>query len=270
MPSPSRPPYRFTRRQLPALAVLLGLAAGAPTTLTAQTATATEALERALAAARQAEQQAGAPTALGSAAATTQNETFALLGQASGAEIEKQNDRIKKFIGWDWNLGVALAYDLDGERIDTAAVVNGLVRVENESRAAPRIVAAIHYFWPVCATDEPCSPRRQPTATGSNPATGPGLLQPTPLPRFGWGPFVGIQSSQNDLIDSFVTGLMVGWPTGDGDQSFNVGLGLVFDSKVKTLGDGLRANQPLPAGETAVRFKTEDRLGAMLLFSFNW
>lgn len=261
--APSRHPNAPLSRRLlqacvaAAASAALASALAAPLEAQGSSGSATEALEKALAAAR----NTGGGTPLGGApTAALTAEAYALLGQASGAEIEEQNARIKKFIGWDWDLGVAVAYDLEGERVDSARVVDGLVRVDNESRASPRIVATIHYFWPVCPKATPCAP----------PAATSGLVQPKPLPRFGTGPFVGIQSSKDDLIDAFVAGWMIGWPTADGERSFNVGLGISLDSKVKTLGEGITANMPLPGGETEVRFKTEDRMGAMLLFSFGW
>jgi hypothetical protein len=38
----------------------------------------------------------------------------------------------------------------------------------------------------------------------------------------------------------------------------------------QTLGDGLVANAPLPAGETAIRFKTQPLYGVMLVSSFSF
>jgi hypothetical protein len=54
------------------------------------------------------------------------------------------------------------------------------------------------------------------------------------------------------------------------NTSWNFGVGLRVDPKAQVLADGFIANQPPPAGETAVRFKTEPRYGIMLLSSFSF
>jgi hypothetical protein len=53
-------------------------------------------------------------------------------------------------------------------------------------------------------------------------------------------------------------------------SSWNFGIGLRVDPKSQVLGDGIIVNQPLPAGESTIRFKTEPRLGLMLLSSFSF
>jgi hypothetical protein len=53
-------------------------------------------------------------------------------------------------------------------------------------------------------------------------------------------------------------------------QSWNFGVGLRIDPHAQVLGDGIFANQPLPAGETAIRYKNEPRAGIMLLSSFSF
>jgi hypothetical protein len=58
--------------------------------------------------------------------------------------------------------------------------------------------------------------------------------------------------------------------TSSSTSSWNFGIGLRVDPKAQVLGDGVVANQPLPAGETAIRYKTEPRPGVMLLSSFSF
>jgi hypothetical protein len=60
--------------------------------------------------------------------------------------------------------------------------------------------------------------------------------------------------------------LVGGSPT----ASWNFGLGIRVTPKSQVLGDGIFANQPLPAGETVIRYKTEPRYGIMLLSSFSF
>lgn len=73
-------------------------------------------------------------------------------------------------------------------------------------------------------------------------------------------------------------GLCAGWMIGmrhpaaalSPTSSWNFGIGLRVDPKSQVLGDGIIVNQPLPAGESTIRLKTEPRLGLMLLSSFSF
>jgi hypothetical protein len=53
-------------------------------------------------------------------------------------------------------------------------------------------------------------------------------------------------------------------------SSWNFGIGMRIDPKAQVLGDGIFPNQPLPGGETTIRYKTEPRIGLMLLSSFSF
>jgi hypothetical protein len=57
--------------------------------------------------------------------------------------------------------------------------------------------------------------------------------------------------------------------TSSATSSWNFGIGLRVDPKAQVLGDGLVANQPLPAMDS-IRYKTEPRPGIMLLSSFSF
>jgi hypothetical protein len=90
------------------------------------------------------------------------------------------------------------------------------------------------------------------------------------MERAGWGvgPFAAVQSGGEHAIDGFAAGVMFSiLRDTDTGNDFNIGLGMMLDSNVKTLGDGMVANQPLPQGETAVRFKEEARWSFVVLFS---
>ena len=172
------------------------------------------------------------------------------IATAQAAREQAEATAQKKFLGFDWSLGVGLSGDLGGEaRVESAEVVNGIVRVTEESSFKPRIVLETHFLFPIGAET-----KGQTT----------GVL-------IGHGPFVGIQSSGNEVIESFSLGYMFGWRRDPAkSQSFNIGVGPIYDHKVKVFGDGIEANEPLPDGETEIRFKTEGRWGALLLFSFSF
>lgn len=157
----------------------------------------------------------------------------------------------KEFLGLNWSLGIGAAHDPEGGRVDKASVVNGVVRVEEENNTQARIFLEIHIFCLRKLTrNESCE---------------------EPKPLFGQGPWVGVQSSKDQVIDAFGLGWMWGWRTSTtATNSFNLGIGLVLDPKVQVLGDGIEANKPLPTGETAIRFKKESRVGGVLLVSFTF
>ena len=56
----------------------------------------------------------------------------------------------------------------------------------------------------------------------------------------------------------------------DRGDSFNIGLGIMVNPNAQVLGDGIRKNEVLPAGETAVRLKTTTELGWLFVFSYTF
>jgi hypothetical protein len=110
--------------------------------------------------------------------------------------------------------------------------------------------------------------------------------EPSPYSCTEWaqGPFIAVevgggttatQSGSNNPITGYALGWMIGFrhPTANTTsptQSWNFGVGLRIDPHAQVLGDGIFANQPLPVGETAIRYKNEPRAGVMLLSSFSF
>jgi len=62
---------------------------------------------------------------------------------------------------------------------------------------------------------------------------------------------------------------MVGWkdPGADSNGSWNLGVGYEYAGSIKVLGDGITANQPLPSGETQVRFKNRSAGAVIVMIS---
>jgi hypothetical protein len=180
---------------------------------------------------------------------------------ALNADAKAKNDAdaaqaSKKFLGTNWGLGVALTTGFGkGDRVASASVENGVVRVTQTTNQQPRIVLELHHFF--CAGVDYCTSGKKGDATAGK------------SPRFGYGPWVGIQSSSDQVIDSFAFGFMVGLKaTADGSGSFNIGIGAIVDAKSQVLADGVQAGQPLPGGGTTVPLKSESRSGAILAISF--
>jgi len=91
---------------------------------------------------------------------------------------------------------------------------------------------------------------------------------------WGFGPFVAVQASDDSALTGVGFGLMLGLKQPStsyvSGSSWNIGIGAIYDPSVKVLGDGLVANQPLPAGETTVRTKEVGGWGLMVMSSFNF
>jgi hypothetical protein len=153
------------------------------------------------------------------------------------------------FLGLNWGLGVGYAFG-QGPRRVTASVVNNVVRVSSDVTDGPRVFLEAHYFpewW---------------TSHAGN---------------FGWGPFATAEagttgSTSSNAITGFGLGLMAGFkvPGTTTSSGFNVGVGYLWEGSVQTLGDGIVANQPLPTGETQVRYKNQSVGAIAVLFSWKF
>jgi hypothetical protein len=157
------------------------------------------------------------------------------------------------YLGFGFGTGVSLTVDAFGgkDRVESASLVNGIVRVDEERNAQARVVLDLHYFfeqtnkfWNVDAAN------------------------------WGQGPFVAIQPGDNEIVNAIGFGWMIGFRRSDDpgkeSQSWNFGIGYLVDPNARVLGDGLEKDQPLPAGESEVRYKTEGESSLMLIFSFSF
>lgn len=174
-----------------------------------------------------------------------------------------------KFGGLEFGVGISYTNDLGNrDRIGSASVVNGIVRVDDENNGNARIMLESHYFF------TPCGDLLRIRGLSRNPCEWQGATGwKRGEPKWGWGPFVALQPSGGDgkLIDAIAMGGMIGLRKSEKTtQSFNFGIGYVMDINVKVLGDGVVANQPLPAGETAVRLKDTSQSGLLLISSFSF
>jgi hypothetical protein len=94
---------------------------------------------------------------------------------------------------------------------------------------------------------------------------------------WGHGPFVGIQPGSQNIIEAVAIGWMLAFRRPENmatdltqNSSFNLGIGFVVDPKTQVLGDGIAANQPLPTGETQIRFKDTAQYGLLFMSSFSF
>jgi hypothetical protein len=176
--------------------------------------------------------------------------------------------------GLHWGIGLAADFDLRGSRVGTAAVVNNIVRItDSSSNVGVGFVLEAHYFL------------RDAFFGGDGRKSCAGDRERPFCLEVAWGPFVAIEvgggKAGTPSADSPITGYALGWMVGfrhpnvtktSDNSSWNFGLGLRVDPKAQVLGDGIVANQPLPAGEPAdpLRLKKVPRYGLMLLSSFSF
>ncbi len=191
--------------------------------------------------------------------------------------VVMQQPKVVDWAGLGWGLGIATNFDVGGRRVNTASVINNVVRIEdNSSNVSVSFVLEAHYFL-----------RDYFFGFGSKDACtvstvrGRSVLNCTELAH---GPFVAIEvgggSSASPAANGPITGYAMGWMVGmrhpslipeiaSPTASWNVGVGLRVSPNGKVLGDGLVANQTLPAGDS-IRYKTEPRLGVMLMSTFSF
>lgn len=131
--------------------------------------------------------------------------------------------------------------DQNHRRVKNARVVGGVVRIEEESKAQLGFMLEAHKF----------------TSTDPNKK------------RVG-GPFVGLVMGGEGGIETGILGYMWGFRQPNTTQSLNIGLGLSISPKVQMLGDGIINGEPLPKGETEVRYKSTTKYGLAISVSFGF
>lgn len=160
----------------------------------------------------------------------------------------------KEFAGLNFGVGISLTHDLgDHDRINSASIVNGVVRVDDEQNDVARIMLESHYFF---------TPNRKFP-----------IFQNVPASQWGWGPFIAIQPGKEEMIEAVGVGVMWGIKKSavqTDTSSWNIGIGAVVDPNGKVLGDGITANKALPIGETEIRFKEKSQWGLLVITSFSF
>lgn len=173
---------------------------------------------------------------------------------AIAAEIQPSIDAVdaalavyaaqQNFRGIAFGVGVGASFSEDEVVAAAEVAADDTIQVTVDESAQPRVILESHYYG-FCKTG-PCNEA-----------------------RFGVGPYFGIVAKDDKLISAISVGLMFGWQTPDDDKSagFSVAIGAVLDSDVRSLADGFNAGEPMPEGETAIRFKTESRWSTIIFFT---
>lgn len=166
------------------------------------------------------------------------------------AVVEEQTKQAQQnFGGLEFGVGISFTLDIGtSDRVNEAELVNGIVRVTDEDNGRARIMLESHYFF-------------TPNAS----------LFGVAHKNWGMGPFVALQPGTDDIIEAIALGGMIGFRRpGATTESFNIGVGVVIDPNTQVLGEGIIPNEPLPAGETEIRYKEEMQTGVLLLASFGF
>jgi len=187
--------------------------------------------------------------------------SFAEEAVKTDSDKKTENDSKKgfqEFAGINFGVGLALTFKHGENRVESASVQNGIVRVDKESNRTPKVMFETHYFFQPKWLDN--------------------ILKEKPEDRTNWGigPFVAIQpgDSGGRVIDTYGLGILMGFrrdgQSGNPRGSWNIGVGYVVTTGAKVLGDGIEEGQPLPAGEKDVRYKETNQPGWMIMASFSW
>ena len=187
-------------------------------------------------------------------------DTAAKAAKAQEAEEQNRKDALADFkTGAALGISIVLGGD---DVIDEAAVVDKRIVVTRRAKDQPRAALEAHQLF----TANPFSENGRQTMRDQLIACGKSALD---CPMFGLGPFAAIQTGSDNSISSAGLGVMLGLRSDPRrDSSFNVGLGLVWDTRVRGLASGFVEGQPLPAGETEVRFTERSARRMMVTLSF--
>ncbi len=208
--------------------------------------------------------------------------TMAADKPAAEKPVEKPKDELGRTTwgGFGWGIGIATNFDIGGKRVGSVDLVGptNIVRVKDAtSNVNVSFVLEAHYFlrdYLIPLGNEASCKQAAKDARDFF-----GYLNCTELAH---GPFVAIEvgggatpAKQDGLITAFAMGWMVGMrhpgaSLENKNSSWNFGVGLRVTPSSQILGDGIIANQPLPVGETAIRWKNEPRYGVTLLSSFSF
>lgn len=170
------------------------------------------------------------------------------LAQSSSAEKLAEAQREQDFLGLSWGIGLGFGWSED-DRIEQADVVNGLIVARKDTSEQARVFYEWHWFpeqW-------------QDDLLGLRDASGRIVRA--------HGPFVTVAARDDKVLSGVGFGWMVGFRDPSQSDAFTVAAGVMLDNDVTMLADGFNEGEPLPAGETQVRFKTESEASYILFFT---
>jgi len=170
-------------------------------------------------------------------------------GNNTDAERSPETVARQEFQGISFGVGIAgmIPFSSLGadNRVEEAVLAGDessrFVRVVRRHSTSARVILETHYFF-----------------------------TPGPAERFGIGPFVALQPGTEKVINALGGGVLTGLRRENRSQSFNVGAGVMVEPEVRDLGDGIMEDEPLPAGETEIRYQTLPTWSFVLIASFGF
>lgn len=175
-----------------------------------------------------------------------------------------RTDGKQDFGGIEFGIGLAFTYDLGKrDRIKDARLVgpNNVVRATHVENLRARIILESHYLFTPQGSLFGLRNVRQDENTWARR-------------EWGFGPFVAIQPGTDNVIEAVGAGLMLGFrrpsENPNSSDSFNIGVGVMYDLNAQVLGDGIFENQPLPADESEVRFRRQSQSGLLIMTSYSF
>jgi hypothetical protein len=147
-----------------------------------------------------------------------------------------------EFLGLRWGLGFGWSLGFE-DAIEDAELVDQKIRVTDDQTDQPRALFEFHQFmW--------CNDG------GKNGDRG-------------CGPFFAVAATSDNVLSGVGAGFAFGWrskiPTSN--DGFTVGGGAILDANVKSLADGFEPDDPLPPGETTIRFEEKSRWSYLIYFT---
>jgi hypothetical protein len=165
--------------------------------------------------------------------------------------------KTQEFAGLHFGVGIGFTQTFGRDRIESVFNDNGIVRIEGETNAIPRVLLESHIYL---------TPKQWGEVFSTLDYT------ENPTGKIGIGPFIALQPGSNSVIQAIVAGIMIGLKDPmykDANHTWNLGIGISVEPSSKTLGDGLKANEPIPAG-TALRTQDRSLVGITALISYGW
>lgn len=192
-----------------------------------------------------------------------------------GAEVLDKKDGVavlnaqQDFEALGFGGGFGGVFNFGSSRVNEAELVAGIVRVKEDNDIQFGPILELHKFvWPL-KSERLVQVGAEWVLAETFTASCKGTGVEKKVALISMGPFVPIRLRE-DVVESFGAGLAFGFRKAEKDTSLNLGLAVVFDPRVQVLGDGIKANQPLPSGETAIRYRTTSSTGLLAMFSVGW
>jgi hypothetical protein len=166
-----------------------------------------------------------------------------------------------------FGIGIGAETKVSGpDRVTEAAVVNGRIVVLGDQNTIAGVVLETHALsFPIVRRWAVQRKSGGFYVTDRRPCEGAAAF-----PVVAVGPFAALRVGDSQIVQSFGAGLMFGFRIKETDQSLNLGVAYMLQPQVKTLATGFADGQPLPAGETAVRFRIRSSRALALVLSFGW